>query len=240
MLPYARLARTERISAWGLAGTGSGELTLDLDGGAAERYGGDLSMTLAAAGVRGDIATSAEAGGFALALKADAFWVRTESDAVSTPEAGNLAAARAHATRLRAVLDGRRTFSLTAGATLSPSIELGLRHDGGRRGDRDGLRASVGHADPSRGLDLALRVHALAGHAGDGYREWGGSGSVRLEPGGSGRGLSLSLTPSWGVDPGGSERLWAMPDAHALAANGDADPTSRLDTEVGYVSEACS
>ena len=53
-------------------------------------------------------------------------------------------------------------------------------------------------------------------------------------PGGAGRGLSMSLTPSWGVDPGGSERLWSMPDAHALAANDNADPSSRLDTEVGY------
>ena len=91
-----------------------------------------------------------------------------------------------------------------------------------------------GDADPSRGLDMALRVHGLAGYAEDAYSEWGVSGSVRLEPGGSGRGLSPSLTPSWGVDPGGSERLWSMPDAHALSVNGDADPTSRLDTEVGY------
>ena len=36
-LPYARLALSERLSAWGLAGTGSGRLTLDLDGGAPER-----------------------------------------------------------------------------------------------------------------------------------------------------------------------------------------------------------
>ena len=236
MLPYARFALTERVSAWGLAGTGSGRLTLDLDGGAPERYGTDLSMTLAAAGVRGDLVTPAEAGGFALALKADAFWVRTESDAVSSPGAGNLAAARADATRLRALLDGSRTFSLARGATLTPSVELGLRQDGGDAETGTGMElgAGVGYSDPSRGLDMALRVHGLAGHAEDGYREWGVSGSLRLEPGGSGRGLTLSFTPSYGVDPGGSERLWMMPDAHALAANEDAVPTSRLDTEVGY------
>ena len=110
MLPYARVALSERVSAWGLAGTGSGRLTLDLDGATAERYGADLSMTLAAMGVRGDLVTPAEAGGFALALKADAFWVRTESDSVSAPGGGNLAAARAEASRVRAVLDGSRTL----------------------------------------------------------------------------------------------------------------------------------
>ena len=52
-MPYARLALTERLSAWGLAGTGAGRLTLDLDGAVAQRYRTDLSMTLAAAGVRG-------------------------------------------------------------------------------------------------------------------------------------------------------------------------------------------
>ena len=56
-------------------------------------------MTLAAAGVRGDLVTPSEAGGFALALKADAFWARTESDALSAPGVGRLAGARAEASR---------------------------------------------------------------------------------------------------------------------------------------------
>jgi len=236
MLPYARLQLTDRVSAWGLAGTGSGRLTLELGGEAPERYGADLAMTLAATGVRGDLVTPAEAGGFALALKADAFWVRTESDSVSTPEAGNLAGARAEASRVRAVLDGSRSFALAGGGTLTPSVELGLRHDGGdaETGTGTELGVGLGYADPSRGLDMALRVRGLAGHAEDGYSEWGVSGSLRLVPGAAGRGLSASLTPSYGVDPGGSERLWMLPDAHAMAANADAAMSSRLDAEIGY------
>ena len=81
---------------------------------------------------------------------------------------------------------------------------------------------------------MALKVHGLAVHAEDGYDEWDVSGQLRLVPGGSGRGLSASLTPSWGVDPGGSERLWAEPASSGLAANGDAVPSSRLDAELGY------
>ena len=99
----------------------------------------------------------------------------------------------------------------TGGRTLSPSVELGLRHDGGDAETGTGfeLGADVGYADPSRGLDMALRLHGLAAHAEDGYDEWG-------------------------VDPGGSERLWTLPDAHALAANDDAPLSSRFDTEIGY------
>ena len=210
--------------------------TLNLDGAVAQRYRTDLSMTLVAAGVRGDLLTPAEAGGFALALKADAFWVRTESDRVTASRFGGLMGARDDSSRVRAVLDGSRTFSLTSGATLAPSLELGVRHDGGGAGTGTGLEfgAGLGYADPSRGLDMVLRVHGPAVHAEDGYNEWGVSGQFRPTPGGAGRGLSASLTPSFGVDPGGSERPWALPDAQALAVNGDATPSSRLDTELGY------
>ena len=236
MLPYARLALTDRVSAWGLAGTGSGTLSLDLDGRVAQRYRTDLAMTLAAAGVRGDLVKPAEAGGFALALKADAFWVRTESDRVTATEFGNLSAARGEASRVRAVLDGSRTFSLASGAALAPKLELGLRRDGGDAETGTGVEfgGGLGYADPSWGLDMALKVHGLAVHAQDGYDEWGVSGQLRLVPGGSGRGLSASLTPSWGVDPSGSERLWAEPASSGLAATGGAEPSSRLDGEVGY------
>ena len=192
-------------------------------------------MMLAAAGVRGDLLKPAEAGGFALALKADTFWVRAESDRVTT-SFGNLMGARGESSRVRAMLDGSRTFALAGGATLAPSLELGVRHDGGDAETGTGLEigAGLGYADPSRGLDMALWVHGLAVHSQDGYDEWGVSGQLRLVPGGAGRSLSASLTPSYGVDPGGSERLWALPASSGLAANGEADPSSRFDTELGY------
>ena len=236
VLPYARLALTDRLSAWAMAGTGTGRLSLDIDGTVPQSYRTDLAMTLAATGVRGDLLTPAEAGGFALALKADAFWVRTESDGVSASGFGSLMGARGESSRVRAVLDGSRTFALTSGATLSPSVELGVRHDGGDAETGTGLEygAGLGYADPARGLDMALRVHGLAMHAEDRYSEWGVSGQLRLVPGDAGRGLSASLTPSYGVDAGGTQRLWAVPDASRLTANGEAVPSSRLDAEMGY------
>ena len=237
MMPYARLALSDRVSAWGMAGTGAGTLSLDLDGDVAQRYRTDLAMTLAATGVRGELVTPAEPGGFALALKADAFWVRTESDRVTGTAFGNLAGARGESSRVRAMLDGSRTFAFASGAALTPSVELGVRHDAGDAETGTGLEvgAGLGWADPSRDLDMALRVHGLAVHDAEGYDEWGVTGQLRLVPGGNaGRGLSMSLTPSWGVDPSGSQRLWALPASSGLAADGGAQPSSRFDAEAGY------
>ncbi len=48
----------------------------------------------------------------------------------------------------------------------------------------------------------------------------------------AGRGLSLSLTPAWGADSGGTDRLWSASEAVALApANDGANPQARLEAE---------
>ena len=135
--PYVRLALSERVSAWAMAGWGRGDLGLTKRRKAAgearsENWKTDLEMTLGAVGARGELLTPAESGGFGLALKGDALWVRTESDAVeASPDAGRLAAAQGDASRLRLSLEGSRPFALAGGGLLTPILELGLRHDGG-------------------------------------------------------------------------------------------------------------
>ena len=140
----------------------------------------------------------------------------------------------------RALIDALGEYPIQPGAGGAGRLELGVRQDGGDVETGTGLKAGagLGYADPSRGLDMALRAHGLAVHAEDGYNEWGVSGRLRLAPDGAGRGLSMSLTPSYGVDPSGSERLWALPESAGLAANpgsgSGAEPSSRFDAEAGY------
>ncbi|MCY3857084.1 MAG: hypothetical protein OXF78_12405 [Rhodospirillales bacterium] len=121
------------------------------------------------------------------------------------PGTGHLAGARAEASRVRAVLDGSRTFALADGRSLTPSVALGLRHDGGDAETGTGVEvgAGVGYADPARGLDVALRVYGLAAHADDGYGDWGVSGSLRLAPGTAGRGLTAAreVRMGWRLTP---------------------------------------
>ena len=73
----------------------------------------------------------------------------------------------------------------------------------------------------------------LVAHEESGYGEWGASGAVRIDPGQLGRGLSLTVAPSWGA-ASRTGRLWSAPDATGLAPGGGFDPGRKLDAEIGY------
>ena len=230
---FAGANRTRVV--WGLAGIGSGDLTLRVGEEVTET---GLSMRMGALGLRSELVPGAQTGAFALALKSDALWVRTDSDAARSSTGGNLAAASGGASRLRAALEGSRSFAVGPQATFTPAVELGLRHDGGDAETGTGVEAGVGlrYADPARGLTVEGRVRGLLTHSDDGYEEWGASGSIRLDPGATGRGLSLSITPVWGAASGGVETLWSARTASGLTGAGDGgfEGAARLEAEMGY------
>ncbi len=230
--PYARFRVTERITAWGLAGWGTGDMTIRFDDGSMAPVRTDLSMQLGAIGARGALLTQDEAGGMDLALKADAFFVRTESE-----KAVNSAETQADASRVRLVLEGGRAFVVGNGATLRPSLELGLRHDGGDAETGTGveLGGGVSYSDPDSGLSIEAKARMLLAHADTDYKEWGASATARLDPGERGRGLSFSLSPTIGASSSAAERLWGARDARALAPDGAAFEAARgLQGEMGY------
>ena len=112
-----------------------------------------------------------------------------------------------------------------------------MRHDGGdaETGTGTELGAGLGYADPSRGLDMALRLHGLAGHADDGYDEWGVSGSLRLVPGGAGRGLSglaHAVVRAW--TRAARSVCGRCRTCTRSRRTTNAPLTSRLDAEAGY------
>ena len=232
--PYARVDVSERLSLWGVLGYGTGEVMLatDANGG---RWTADTTLRMAAAGARSVLVPATESGGLELAARTDALLMRITSEAVSGGDAGNLAASEADTSRLRLILEGSRSFAV-GGGTLTPSLEAGLRHDGGDAETGTGVELGAGlrYADPGSGLTVEGSVRTLVAHEASGYEEWGASGSVRLDPGASGHGLSLTLRPAWGAASGGAGRLWGLRDARSFAANEELDAQGRLDTEIAY------
>ena len=230
LFPYAQVRLGERISAWGLVGRGTGKLTLiERSGKGANRHATDIELRMGAAGVRGTLATAP--GGIGLGLRSDVFWMRTSSDPI---EEVGIASSEQKANRLRLVLDASRPFEVGDGTTLTPSLEVGIRHDGGDAETGRGVEVGAGLRYAGTGFRIEGTVRGLALHDESAYEEWGASGSVRIEPGGAGRGLSLTLAPVWGNPSSAARRLWSARDAADLAPPRDIEAGRRLDAEVGY------
>ena len=230
--PYARMTLSERVSLWGLAGVGHGTLTVSEAG--RTPVDTDIGMNMGALGARGTMLSPSEAGGIELALRSDAFWVRMTSDETRSETAGDIADIRTDASRVRLFLEAEREFAVRGEGTLTPSFEVGVRHDGGDAETGTGFEAGAGMRYAAEGIAIEGAVRKLVTHEDSGYEEWGASGSVRIDPGASGRGVSLTLAPAFGAASSETERLWSLGDAGRLSGDTGADAGSRLEAEVGY------
>ena len=228
--PYLRYAVNERLDVWGVLGYGWGELEMKQDSG--ETRATDTTLVLGAFGGRGLLLTAADTGGVQLATRTDAMLTRTSSEAVA-----GLQASDADAHRVRVILEGSREFAWAEGRRLTPTVEVGLRHDWGDAETGFGLELGgrVQYADPALGLTIEAAVRGLLAHEDSDYGEWGASGSLRLAPGLDGQGLALTLSPTWGAASSGVDGLWTRQTAAGLAPPGTRSaPTGSLNAEVSY------
>ena len=213
---------------WGVLGRGQGTLSLSPDG--AEAVETDMEMTMAAFGLRGEL-VPARASGLSVALKTDVLVMRSTSDA-----ALNLAAVEADVSRWRFGLEGSRALRLYRGGLLTPIFELGLRHDDGDAETGTGVEVGGGIRYTGSALTLELRARGLLMHEAGDFHDWGVSGTLRYDPTPSSeRGLSASLTQSWGASAaGGAEALWSRNAASGLAAASTLESVGPLYAQLGY------
>ena len=247
LFPWARHALSERLEAWGAAGYGAGELTVTPKapgtGGDGPAIHADLDLRMAAVGLRGTILDGG-ADGLTLIGKTDAMAVQTASGRGRGTDGGNLEPARATVTRLRLGVEASRPVGLGGGAVLTPSLEIGVRHDGGDAETGFGLDLGGGLAlsDPKRGLQAELRGRGLLTHESKGFRDLGFSGSLAWEGNpGSDRGAKLRLTQTvGGSSSGGADALLSRTTLEGLAANDDGAggddelKSRRLELKFGY------
>ncbi len=241
--PWVGYKLTERVTLWGVTGYGRGSLSLTpgeavslpTSLAAPVALEGGLSMSMLAGGVRGDL-VDAGIGGFGLAFKADALWVGTGSEAVEGP-AGRLAGTEAVVTRVRTALEASRGYVFGHGIALRPSLELGLRQDGGdaETGAGADVAASLIASDPLTGLSVDVRVRTLLVHQDEGFRERGVSVSFSYDPTPqTPLGFTARVAPSWGGQAmSGTDALWGRDTMEGLGAGGPGSG-DRIDAELGY------
>ena len=234
LYPWIGYKASDRVTVWTVAGYGAGGLLLNPGAGPAIETG--LSMAMVAGGGRGQIL--GDGNGFGLAFKADALWVGTHTKAVDGP-GGRLAATDAAVNRLRTALEGSHTLTIGTRMALTPSVEVGIRQDGGDADTGTGMDVGAGlvFADAGTGLSVDVRVRRLVVHQADGFAEHGLSISVSYNPTPmTPLGFTARVSPAWGGDAmSGAEALWGRESMGGMSHESvRGSGGHRLDTEVGY------
>ena len=219
---------TPDFGLWASGGFGRGGLTLDDAAEDAQEsditqwsLGGGASVTL----LSGDWLVAG--GTTALKLKADGFL-----GGATAHESENklLEEVAVGVNQVRAAIEASHAQHFAGGGSLKPSLEIGGRYDGGDGETGAGLEVGGGltYADPGSGLTAAATGRALMLR--DNYGEWGVSGLLQWDPD-AGRGLMMSVRPTFGVTASGVSGLWEHGTLELLSGS---QPGGRVEAEIGY------
>ena len=220
--PWAAWSAFDGLDLWASIGYGKGEVEID-DAGVGPQASNTTLKTLST-GASGPLL---ERDTMAVLLKGEGVFAE-----VDVAGGGALDADDVRAARLRVAVAGNWSYEKASGSRMSPSLEVGVRVDGG-------------HGAPGAGMELGAGVEFVNGTGRlslqmDGYvlvvdgdvLERGLSGGVHYAPDRGGRGLSLRLQSDWGEAARGIGQLWETEVA------GFAENTQRrggrVEAELGY------
>ncbi len=227
--PYVNWSVREGLEVWTMVGYGRGEVEIKEEG--METRLSDTEMKAAAVGLNRELLSKddlVEGGTTTLRLKSEGSFARIklEGNDRMNPLTSDIQ-------RVRMSLEASHDRRLASGSSVIPSLEVGLRYDGGDgvTGAGAELGGTLRYHDPAFGLTVEGRARVLVTHRDD-YEEWGVGGLVRVDPGGDGRGLSLNVTPTWGKLESKHSRLYDQGTADLEADDNKAAVS--LDAEIGY------
>ncbi len=195
LFPYGHYALTPRLGIWGTVGYGWGELSLEPDDG--EDYTPSTTMTMAALGIDG-VVLDGGSEGFSVNTTADVLTLKTSSEDVD-----GLDSSEGNLSRIRVGLEATRPLPLDQGASLLPSMEVGIRQDSGDAefGFGMDLGAGILWMDPERGISGELKGRTLLLHTEEDFQEQSLAFSFSWEPSPHNRGPSLSMGHTMGAAP---------------------------------------
>ena len=199
--PYVAWSVTPDLDVWGTIGHAWGDLRVDDNLGAGSLRSA-ATLNSGTVGINGRLLAR---GGTMLRL-------RGEGGLAHLGVAGDgdtLGAVGLDMRRVRLSTEASYQHLFSLGSTLTPWGELGLRHDGGDGETGAGLevRAGLRYRYLPQGLTIEGYGRRLVVHEGA-VRESGFGAVLRVDPGESGLGPSMSVTPAWGATASGVNQLW--------------------------------
>ena len=220
--PYLAWSMSPDLDVWGTVGHAWGQLRIVDDGGPL------MSAATLDSGVVGVSARLLARGTTTLKLKGEGALAQLDVAGAGAM----LEAVTVDMRRVRLSTEAGHEHVFPSGGSLTPWAEVGLRHDGGDGETGAGLEVGGGlrYLNPEAGWTTEGYGRWLAVHEGS-LREWGVGAQIRFDPGASGRGPSVSLTPGWGDTASGVHRLW---ERGATGATVPGAPDARLDAQFGY------
>ena len=197
LFPYGRYALTPRLGLWAIAGYGWGELSLKPDG--EDDATPNTTLGMAAVGLDG-VLLDGGSEGITLTTTADVLTLKTTS-----AEVDGLESSEGSLSRRRVGLEAVRPFPLSNGASLLPSMALGIRHDSGdaEAGYGLDLGAAIRWQAPQQGISGELKGHTLLTHTEESLQEQSLALSFSWQPHPSNHGPSLSLSHAMGATAAG-------------------------------------
>lgn len=227
--PYFSWVLTPGLWWWATATYGRGEATIT-DGGqllAEPPHAGDASLLSGAVGWHVNVVDSPghdPASRVELAVKAEgSLGVFT-----LTRTRGSMPNLEMNTWRGRALAQGTYEMPITDTVYLTPTLEVGVRYDGGQAASGAGVELGGGmrYDDHSVGVTLEAQGRALV-PLDDSSQEWSAGGLLRVASDRDGYGPFLSVKPSFG--PAQETIASAPPTAAQIAHEG-----GRLNAELGY------
>ena len=190
--PYISWSLSDTTRIWGQLGYGRGDLT-QTDSAGASVSDEDFSLRFAAVGSRSEL-TFDNNSAVGWAIKTDAQTVQVTGKRDRTLDSDTW--------RARTALEASLVRPLPEGGVLLPSLELGVRYDGGDT--QEGLGLDVGGTlrleDAAQGLTLEGSGRYLLTHHESSKRQWNVGALASFDAGAQGLGLALTMETSYGAD----------------------------------------
>ena len=216
------------LDLWATAGYGTGDLEITTDASTMSVSSASSGVSMFTVAVGGSSQVLENSHGV-LRLKGEVMQNMMEVDGSADIDGLTI-----DANRLQIGLEATQSRDLDNGAHLEPSLEAGVRLDGGDGETGGGLELGAGfrYTNPARSMTLEGRAHTLVGR--DSYDELGVYGLIRLQSGKDGQGLELSLRPAYGDTDtaSGLQNIWQEDGFKQNQA--ERDYAMSMDARVGY------